>query len=107
MDFTVDALATKRRIDILTVADDCIKEAIELVADLGVSGHYVPSIVDHAAGFAVTPRPSGLTGDPNPRAKLLVIGPMHIVFSSSRSSPESPRRMPTLGVSMENFGTNA
>ena len=56
MDFVMDALANGRRIKILTVVDDCTKEAIDLVADFGISGHYVTRILDQAARFRGYPR---------------------------------------------------
>jgi len=56
MDFVMDALANGRRIKILTVADDCTKEAIDLVADFGISGHYVTRILDQAARFRGYPK---------------------------------------------------
>ena len=39
MDFVMDALSHGRRIKILTIDDDCTKETIDLVVDLGISGH--------------------------------------------------------------------
>jgi putative transposase len=38
MDFVIDALSHGRRIKILTIVDDCTKEAVDLVADFGISG---------------------------------------------------------------------
>lgn len=51
MDFVMDALGSGRRIKILTVVDDCTKEAIDLIADFGISGEYVTRILDQAARF--------------------------------------------------------
>jgi len=51
MDFVMDALRHGRRFKILTIVDDCTKEAIDLVADFGISGHYVTRILDQAARF--------------------------------------------------------
>jgi len=56
MDFAMDALANGRRIKVLTVVDDCTKEAIDLVADFGISGHYVTRILDQAARFRGYPK---------------------------------------------------
>lgn len=56
MDFVMDALANGRRIKVLTVVDDCTKEAIDLVADFGTSGHYVTRILDQAARFRDYPK---------------------------------------------------
>ena len=36
MDFVMDALATGHRLKVLTIVDDCTKEAIDLVADFGI-----------------------------------------------------------------------
>lgn len=41
MDFVSDALANGRRIKVLTIVDDFSTEAIDLVADFGISGNYV------------------------------------------------------------------
>jgi len=51
MDFVMDALGNGRRIKILTIVDDCTKEAIDLATDLGISGEYVTQILDQAAMF--------------------------------------------------------
>jgi putative transposase len=51
MDFVMDALSNGRRIKILTIVDDCTKEAIDLVPDFGISGQYVTRILDRAARF--------------------------------------------------------
>ena len=56
MDFVMDALANGRRIKILTVVDDCTKEAIDLAVDFGISGHYVTRILDQAARFRGYPK---------------------------------------------------
>jgi putative transposase len=56
MDFVMDALANGRRLKILTIVDDCTKEAIDLVADFGISGHYVTRILDQAARFRGYPK---------------------------------------------------
>ena len=56
MDFVMDALATGRRIKILTVVDDCTQEAIDLAVDFGISGHYVTRILDQAARFRGYPK---------------------------------------------------
>ena len=51
MDFVSDALADGRRIKVLTIVDDFSKECIALVADYGISGHYVVRILEQAARF--------------------------------------------------------
>ncbi|BAZ94621.1 transposase [Thiohalobacter thiocyanaticus] len=56
MDFVMDALANGRRIKILTVVDDCTKEAIDLAVDFGISGEYVTRILDQAARFRGYPK---------------------------------------------------
>lgn len=57
MDFVSYALANGRRIKgVLTIVDDFSKEAIDLVVDLGISGHYVTRVLDQAARFRATPR---------------------------------------------------
>ena len=56
MDFVMDALAGGRRIKILTIVDDCTKEAIDLAVDFGISGHYVTRVLDQAARFRGYPK---------------------------------------------------
>jgi len=56
MDFVSDALANGRRIKVLTIVDDFSKEAIDLVADFGISGHYVTRVLDQAARFRGYPQ---------------------------------------------------
>lgn len=51
MDFVMDSLASGRRLKVLTIVDDCTKEAIDLVVDFGISGHYVTRVLDQAARF--------------------------------------------------------
>ena len=51
MDFVMDALATGRRIKILTIVYDCTKESVDLVADHGIGGQYVVRILDQVARF--------------------------------------------------------
>lgn len=51
MDFVSDALANGRRIKVLTIVDDFSKECIALVADYGISGHYVVRMLEQAARF--------------------------------------------------------
>ena len=56
MDFVSDALANGRRIKVLTIVDDFSKEAVDLVADFGISGMYVTRVLDQAARFRGYPR---------------------------------------------------
>ena len=56
MDFVMDSLANGRRLKVLTVVDDCTKEAVNLVADFGISGHYVTRILDQVARFLGYPK---------------------------------------------------
>ena len=56
MDFVMDALANGRRLKVLTIVDDCTKESIDLVADFGISGHYVTRVLDQAARFRGYPK---------------------------------------------------
>ena len=51
MDFVMDSLSSGRRLKVLTIVDDCTKEAIDLVVDFGISGQYVTRILDQAARF--------------------------------------------------------
>lgn len=56
MDFVSDALANGRRIKVLTIVDDFSKESVDLVADFGISGHYVTRVLDQAARFRGYPK---------------------------------------------------
>ena len=56
MDFVMDALYHGRRIKILAIVDDCTKESVDLVADFGISGHYVTRILDQAVRFRGCPK---------------------------------------------------
>lgn len=55
MDFVSDALSNGRRIKVLTIVDDFTKEAIDLVADHGISGQYVVRVLKRAAQFRGLP----------------------------------------------------
>jgi len=56
MDFVMDGLYHGRRIKILAIVDDCTKELVDLVADFGISGHYVTRILDQAVRFRGCPK---------------------------------------------------
>lgn len=51
MDFVMDALASGRRIKILTIVDDFTKEAIDVVPERGISGEHVTRILEQACRF--------------------------------------------------------
>ena len=55
MDFVSDALAGGRRIRALTIVDDFTKESVDIVADHGISGHYVARAPDQAVRFRGRP----------------------------------------------------
>jgi putative transposase len=56
IDFVMDALEHGRRIKCLTIVDDFTKEAIDIVVDHGISGHYVTRVLDQAGQFRRLPR---------------------------------------------------
>lgn len=56
MDFVMDALATGRRIKILTLVDDFSKEALDLVVEHSISGDYVTRVLDRIAQFRGYPK---------------------------------------------------
>jgi len=56
MDFVSDALASGRRIKVLTIVDDFSKEAIDLAVDFGISGQYVTRVLEQAARFRGYPK---------------------------------------------------
>jgi putative transposase len=51
MDFVMDMLSTGRRIKCLTIIDDFTKEALDLVVDISISGHYVVRVLEQIAQF--------------------------------------------------------
>ncbi|RJF95076.1 hypothetical protein D3871_16565 [Noviherbaspirillum saxi] len=65
-----DAWFGKHRIKVLTIVEDFTKEAIDLVADFGSSGHYVTRILSRAARFHGGPIRSG-RGLPAPALALV------------------------------------
>lgn len=56
MDFVSDALASGRRIKVLTIVDDFSKEVVDLAVDFGISGQYVTRVLDQAARFRGYPK---------------------------------------------------
>ena len=56
MDFVSDALASGRRIKVLTIVDDFSKESVDLAVDFGISGQYVTRVLDQAARFRGYPK---------------------------------------------------
>ncbi len=56
MDFVSDALASGRRLKCLTIVDDSSKEAVDLVVDHGIGGHYVTRVLDQVALFRGYPK---------------------------------------------------
>lgn len=55
MDFVSDALAGGRRLKALTIVDDFTKESVDIVADHGISGHYVVRVLEQAVRFRGLP----------------------------------------------------
>jgi putative transposase len=55
MDFVSDALAGGRRIKTLTIVDDFTREYVAIVADHGISGHYVVRLLNQAVRFRGLP----------------------------------------------------
>lgn len=55
MDFVSDSLEHGRRLKCLTIVDDFTKEAVDIVVDHGISGHYVTRALDAAARFRSLP----------------------------------------------------
>ena len=56
MDFVMDALSSGRRLKILTIVDDCTKEAIDIAVDFGICGRYVTRVLDEVARHRGYPR---------------------------------------------------
>lgn len=56
MDFVSDALASGRRLKCLTIVDDFTKEAVDIVVDHGIGGHYVTRILDQVVLFRGAPQ---------------------------------------------------
>ena len=53
MDFVPDSLSNGRRIKCLTVADDLSHKCVDIAVAYGVSGQYVPRLLDQVATFRV------------------------------------------------------
>jgi putative transposase len=56
IDFVSDALEHGRRLKCLTIVDDFTKEAVDIVVDHGICGHYVTRVLEQAARFRELPR---------------------------------------------------
>jgi len=56
LDFVSDSLEYGRRLKCLTIVDDFTKEAVDIVVDHGISGHYVTRVLDQAARFRKLPK---------------------------------------------------
>ncbi len=56
MDFVSDALASGRRINCLTVADDFTHESVDIVVDHSISRDFVVRLLDQAACFRGYPQ---------------------------------------------------
>jgi putative transposase len=56
IDFVSDSLEYGRRLKCLTIVDDFTKEAVDIVVDHGISGHYVTRVLDQAARFRALPK---------------------------------------------------
>jgi len=56
MDFVFDALSTGKRIKCLTIVDDYTKEAVDIVVDRSISGHYVARALSNITRFRGTPQ---------------------------------------------------
>jgi len=55
LDFVSDSLERGRRLKCLTIVDDFTKEAVDIVVDHGISGHYVTRALDAAVRFRSLP----------------------------------------------------
>ena len=55
MDFVFDALATGKRIKCLTIVDDFSREAVDILVDRGISGHYVARRLSEIGRFRGLP----------------------------------------------------
>jgi putative transposase len=51
MDFVMERLADRRRVNVLTIVDDFTKEVIEIALDHGMSGHYVVRLLEDIVRF--------------------------------------------------------
>ena len=56
IDFVCDALEYGRRLKCPTIVDDFTKEAVDIVVDHGISGHYVTRVLAQAARFRQLPK---------------------------------------------------
>jgi putative transposase len=72
MDFVSDALASGRRLKCLTIVDDFTKEAVDIVVDHGIGGHYVTRILDQVMLFRGAPQ--AIRTDQGPEFTSLALG---------------------------------
>ncbi len=56
MDFVSDSLEYGRRLKCLTIVDDFTKESVDIVVDHGISGVYVPRVLDQVGKFRGLPK---------------------------------------------------
>lgn len=64
IDVVSDNLANVRRLNCLTVTDDVSHEAMDIAMDYGISGQYVPQLLDQAALFQGYPSAVRLDNGP-------------------------------------------
>jgi putative transposase len=55
MDFVFDAMANGKRIKYLTIVDDYSREAVDILVDRGISGHYVARRLSEIGRFRRLP----------------------------------------------------
>ena len=82
MDFVSDTLTDGRRIKVLTIVDNFSKEAIDLVADFGISGQYVTRVLDQVARFRDYPKAIRTDQGPEFTGKALDQWAYKLAFSS-------------------------
>ena len=67
LDFASDSLATGRRIECLTIADEFSHECIDIAMDFAMLGGYVTRILEQAARFRGYPQPTTAQSSPAKR----------------------------------------
>ena len=90
----------------LTIVDDFSKEAIDLVADFGNSGHYVTRVMDQAARFRCYPKAIRTDQGPEFTGRALDQWAYKHGVQLKLIQWENRPRMPSSKASMDASGTS-
>lgn len=107
MDFVMDALSNGRRIKCLNIVDDCSKEAVDIVVDHSITGHYVVRLLEQAARFRGLPAAIRTDQGPEFTGKALDQWAYHNGVELKLIHPASRCGTATLSHSTASSGTSA